>query len=173
MMKDDGKKHRKLPILNHYTCIIQSFKSRQRWGQISIFLNSLKAEVLARIKAVERLEQEPIDLEKLPDLPDLSALEGSKKSPAKKVSQKGSEKSQQEKVPVKAQNPVPKNSPQKLPAPVPMKLPSHIIPDSEEHLLKLMECNNARKAEKRASMGLPSLTPYFCKDFDTKECFFR
>ena len=133
----------------------------------------LKAEVLARIKAVERLEQEPIDLEKLPDLPDLSALESSKKSAAKNVSQKVSEKSQQGKVPEKAQNPVPKNSPQKLPAPVPMKLPSHIIPDSEEHLLKLMECNNARKAEKRASMGLPSLTPYFCKDFDTKECFFR
>ena len=109
---------------------------------------------MARIKAVERLEKEPIEIA---DPPDLLALEGPK------TPEKPPEKSK--KVPLKPA--------QKLPAPVPMKIISHIIPDSEEHLLKLMECNNARKAEKRASMGLPSLTPYFCKDFDTKECFFR
>jgi len=45
--------------------------------------------------------------------------------------------------------------------------------EPEDHQLKLMECQNKRKADKRKSMGLPPLKPYYCKDFDTAECFFR
>lgn len=42
-----------------------------------------------------------------------------------------------------------------------------------DHQQKLMECQNQRKADKRKSMGLPPLAPYYCKDFDTRDCFFR
>ena len=45
--------------------------------------------------------------------------------------------------------------------------------EPEDHQFKLMECQNKRKADKRKSMGLPPLKPYYCKDFDTVDCFFR
>ena len=39
--------------------------------------------------------------------------------------------------------------------------------------IKLMECQNKRKAEKRELMGLPPLEPYYCKSFGSKNCCFR
>ena len=71
---------------------------------------------------------------------------------------------------------VPAKSPPKAVAaavPIVPTFPMHIQNDSVDHLNKLMECQNKRKAEKRASLGLPPLKPYYCKDFDTEECFFR
>jgi len=41
-----------------------------------------------------------------------------------------------------------------------------------EYEIKLMECQNKRKAEKREMMGLPPLNPYYCKDFGSKDCCF-
>ena len=43
----------------------------------------------------------------------------------------------------------------------------------QEYEIKLMECQNKRKAEKREMMGLPPLNPYYCKDFGSKNCCFR
>ena len=43
----------------------------------------------------------------------------------------------------------------------------------QEYEIKLMECQNKRKAEKREMMGLPPLNPYYCKDFGSKDCCFR
>jgi len=47
--------------------------------------------------------------------------------------------------------------------------PKNEIPAYE---IKLMECQNKRKAEKRELMGLPSLEPYYCKSFGSKNCCF-
>lgn len=54
--------------------------------------------------------------------------------------------------------------------PLPVTNPHLLAP--VDHAYKLMECTNKRKAHKRADLGLPSLTPYYCRNFMHKECFF-